>query len=76
MNCKPKQVFRPDSEKPSVYVGGLGARGTHGIESTQGNYSLFNAVNAKNVVDETGQTGSIMIDKEKLIEWDPGVGSG
>ncbi len=61
----------PDDKKPSVYVGALGARGTHGIESTQGKYSLFEAVNAKNVVDETGRTGSVMIDKEKLIEWDP-----
>ncbi|KNY29478.1 iron ABC transporter substrate-binding protein [Pseudobacteroides cellulosolvens] len=61
----------PDDKKPSAYVGGLGMRGTHGIESTQGNYSLFNAVNAKNVVDETGKTGSLMIDKEKLIQWNP-----
>lgn len=61
----------PDDKKPSAYVGGLGMRGTHGIESTQGNYSLFNAVHAKNVVDETGKTGSLMIDKEKLIEWNP-----
>ena len=61
----------PDADKPSVYVGGLGARGTHGIESTQGDYSLLNAIHAKNVVDETGQSGSIMIDKEKLLDWDP-----
>jgi iron complex transport system substrate-binding protein len=61
----------PDADKPTVYVGGLGARGTHGIESTQGNYSLLNAIHAKNVVDETGQSGSIMIDKEKLLAWDP-----
>lgn len=61
----------PEKDKPSVYVGGLGMRGTHGIESTQVNYSLFNAVHAKNVADETGKTGSIMIDKEKLIQWNP-----
>jgi iron complex transport system substrate-binding protein len=60
-----------DNKKPSVYVGALGARGTHGIESTQGKYSLFEAVHAKNVVDETGKTGSMMIDKEKLIQWNP-----
>jgi len=60
-----------DADKPTVYVGGLGARGTHGIESTQGDYSLLNAIHAKNVVDETGQTGSIMIDKEQLLDWDP-----
>jgi iron complex transport system substrate-binding protein len=37
----------PDDQKPSVYVGGLGMKGTHGIESTQGNYALLNAINAK-----------------------------
>lgn len=58
-------------KKPTVYVGGLGMKGSHGIESTQGNYSLFNAVHARNVVDETGKTGSLMIDKEQLIKWNP-----
>lgn len=61
----------PDAGKPPVYVGGLGARGAHGIESTQGDYSLLNAIHANNVVDETAQSGSIMIDKEKLLDWDP-----
>jgi iron complex transport system substrate-binding protein len=61
----------PDADKPSVYVGGLGARGTHGIESTQGKYALLDVIHAKNVVDETGESGSIMIDKEKLLAWDP-----
>lgn len=61
----------PAANKPSVYVGGLGAKGTHGIESTQGNYSLLNAIHAKNVVDETGKSGSLMVDKEKLLAWDP-----
>lgn len=61
----------PASEKPSVYVGGLGSKGTHGIESTQGQYALLDVIHANNVVDETGESGSIMIDKEKLLEWDP-----
>ena len=61
----------PDADKPSVYVGGLGARGAHGIESTQGRYALLDAIHAQNVVDETGESGSIMIDKEKLLAWDP-----
>ncbi|HBQ86570.1 MAG TPA: hypothetical protein DD811_08830 [Syntrophomonas sp.] len=60
-----------DEKRPRVYIGALGARGTHGIESTQGKYALFAAVNAVNVVDETGKTGSFMIDKEKLLEWNP-----
>ena len=62
-----------DDGKPSVYVGGLGARGTHGIESTQGKYALLDAIHARNVVDETGESGSVMIDKEKLLAWNPDV---
>lgn len=61
----------PDSEKPSVYVGGLGSKGAHGIESTQGQYALLDVISARNVVDETGESGSIMIDREKLLEWNP-----
>jgi iron complex transport system substrate-binding protein len=61
----------PEADKPTVYVGGLGARGTHGIESTQGQYALLEVIHARNVVDETGEGGSIMIDKEKLLDWDP-----
>ena len=57
--------------KPTVYIGGLGSRGAHGIESTQGQYALLDVINAINVVDETEQAGSIMIDKEKLLEWNP-----
>jgi len=60
-----------EEKKPSAYVGGLGMKGVHGIESTQGNYSLFNAIHARNLVDETGKTGSLMIDKEQLIKWNP-----
>mgnify|MGYP000170980605 CR=1 FL=1 len=63
----------PDADKPSVYVGGIGMKGTHGIESTQGNFPPLAAIGAVNVVDETGSKGSVMIDKEKLIEWDPDI---
>ena len=61
----------PEADKPTVYVGGLGSKGTHGIESTQGQYALLDVINARNVVDETGESGSIMIDKEKLLDWNP-----
>ncbi|MCX7884194.1 MAG: iron ABC transporter substrate-binding protein [Caloramator sp.] len=62
-----------DENKPSVYIGALGMKGIHGIESTQGKYPLFTALNIKNVADETGKTGSVMIDKEKLLEWNPNI---
>ncbi len=62
----------PEEEKPSVYIGGLSYKGgAHGIESTSGNSPVLNTIGAKNVADEIGKTGSVMIDKEKLIEWDP-----
>jgi iron complex transport system substrate-binding protein len=61
----------PEADKSTVYVGGLGSRGTHGIESTQGQYALLEVIHACNVVDETGESGSVMIDKEKLLDWDP-----
>ncbi len=60
-----------DADKPSVYVGGLGMKGTHGIESSSANYPPLAAFGAKNLVDETGSSGSVMIDKEKLIAWNP-----
>lgn len=62
-----------DVNKPTVYIGALGMKGMHGIESTQGKYSLFTVLNIKNVADETGKTGSVMIDKEKLVEWNPKI---
>ncbi|MBN2027215.1 MAG: iron ABC transporter substrate-binding protein [Actinobacteria bacterium] len=63
----------PESDKPTVYVGGLGMKGTHGIESTQADYPPLDSINALNVVDETGASGSVMIDKEQLLEWDPDI---
>lgn len=60
-----------DKDKPKVYMGGMGNRGAHGIESTTGNFSLFNAIGAKNAVDEAGISDYIMLDKEKLLEMDP-----
>jgi len=48
-------------------------RGTHGIESTSGNYSLFNAVNVRNVIDEAEISEYVMLDKEKLLDIDPDI---
>jgi len=67
LNQRTKDV----DNKTKVYLGALSYKGIHGIESTSGNYALLDAVNGLNVVDELEKTGSIMIDKEKLIEWNP-----
>ncbi|MEW8998264.1 MAG: iron ABC transporter substrate-binding protein [Thermoanaerobacter sp.] len=62
-----------EDKKPTVYIGALGFKGAHGIESTQGNYPPFMAVNARNVADTLGQKGSVMIEKEKLLDWNPDI---
>ncbi len=67
LNNRTKEV----NKKPKVYVGALSYKGIHGIESTAGSYAILDVVNGYNIVDELGKSGSIMIDKEKLIEWNP-----
>ncbi len=63
----------PFQDKPTVYLGAQSSRGTHGIESTSGNYALFTAVNVRNVVDEAGINQYVMLDKEKILEMDPDI---
>ncbi len=60
-----------DADKPTVYIGGVSYRGPHGIEGTYGGYGPFDAVAAKNVVDETGKTGPFSVDLEQISAWDP-----
>lgn len=62
-----------EQDKPRVYLGGQSMRGTHGIESTSGSFSLFMATNVFNVVDEAGIHEYVMLDKEKLLEMDPDI---
>ncbi|MFA0816544.1 MAG: iron ABC transporter substrate-binding protein [Anaerofustis sp.] len=62
-----------DSDKPTVYYGAQSMKGAHGIESTTGNYSLFNVLNTKSVVDTADISGYVMLDKEQLLEWNPDV---
>ncbi|AEH24866.1 iron ABC transporter substrate-binding protein [Pyrococcus yayanosii] len=57
-------------EPKTVYVGGIGYKGAHGIESTEAEYPPFVVTHAKNVADELGE-GHHLIDKEKLLEWQP-----
>ncbi|MGQ9825866.1 MAG: iron ABC transporter substrate-binding protein, partial [Desulfotomaculales bacterium] len=81
----------PADKKPAVYVGALGAKGAHGIESTAPKYGPFVAIGARNVVEgvqgrgravienkKLSQMGRalgrhVMIEKEKLLEWDPDI---
>jgi len=66
----------PDSEKLSVYVGGLSARGTHGIVSTNAYYAPFTLTNSKNVITGEmvqGSTSVVSIDAEVIPGLNPDV---
>ena len=62
----------PDSERPTTYVGGIGYKGAHGLESTESAFPVLRAVHARNVADEL-PAGHHMVDREKIVEWDPEI---
>lgn len=62
-----------DKNKPTVYTGAVSFRGEHGFEGTYGKYPPFEAINAKNVVDETKKEGALLVDLEKVSTWDPDI---
>ena len=58
-------------ESPRAYVGCISFRGHHDMLWTRTNFNLFNAVNAKNVVDGLSEERNLTLDKEKLLELNP-----
>lgn len=71
LNDRTKDIA--DTDKPAVYTGAVSFKGGHGIEGTYGQYPPFVAINAKNVVDETGEKSAVIIDKEKIVVWNPEI---
>ena len=71
LNDRTKDI--PDDQKPSVFSGAVSFSGGHGIEGTYAQFPPFTAINAKHVTDETGKNGSLIIDKEQLLVWDPDI---
>lgn len=62
-----------EEDKPSAYVAGVSYKGAHGFEGTEAFYGPFDAIHAKNLADETGQTGPFNVDLEQVLAWDPDV---
>ena len=64
----------PD-RRPAVFVGGIGYRGAHGIESTEQRYIPFDWVHAANVAErvEASIGSHVFMDKEALLHLDPEV---
>lgn len=65
----------PPESKPAVYVGGIGYRGAHGIESTEQRYIPFEWIRADNVAERVkASIGShVFVDKETLLKLNPHI---
>ncbi len=61
------------SKKSRVYVGGIGYKGSQGIESTDAAYVPLNWVKARNVATEIRASGHLFLDKEKILSWNPDI---
>ncbi len=71
-NVKKDLQTRVKDVKPvRVYLGGQSNRGNHGIESTTGDYEIFNVLNTVNVVNEKDIKEYVMLDKEMLLSLNP-----
>ena len=57
----------PDSDKPSVYICGLGNWGTTNHLMTAQNYISFNVANVRNVVTDLARNGIQAIESEKFV---------
>lgn len=71
-----RTVNVPESEKPSVYVGGLSSRGFHGMSSTCAYYAPFTLNDAKNVITPemvNYATSVVNIDIEVLPSLNPEI---
>ncbi|HPQ70571.1 MAG TPA: iron ABC transporter substrate-binding protein [bacterium] len=65
----------PTASKPSVYIGGVGYRGSQGIESTEQHFAPFDWTCARNVAQQVKPSiGShVFMDKEMLLKLNPDI---
>jgi iron complex transport system substrate-binding protein len=63
------------AEKQKVFVGGIGYRGSYGIESTEKDYMPLKWINAVNLAEEIKvRIGDhVLVDKETLLKLDPEI---
>ena len=71
LNDRTKDIAQ--ASKPTVYNGALNYKGKHGFDGTSAKYGPFVAINANNVVDQTGQSGAFIIDLEQVLAWNPDI---
>ncbi len=65
----------PESEKPTVFIGGVAFKGPHGYQSTEPAYPPFTFVNARNLAYDETLSGKELrhadMAKEQIVQWDP-----
>jgi iron complex transport system substrate-binding protein len=61
----------PRESRPLVYVGGIGLRGTQGLDSTDADYIPFEWTGARNGAEELGGKNHFFADKERLLSLNP-----
>lgn len=60
-----------NSKKATVYLGCQSNYGTHGIESSSANYSIFDVSKIRNALDEyVGKTGETFKGYQKSVDWE------
>ncbi|MGF7018890.1 iron complex transport system substrate-binding protein [Lachnospiraceae bacterium PF1-21] len=62
-----------DEDKPTAYVGGVSFKGLHGFEGTEAGYSPLTAIGARNIANDTGQSGPFNMDLEEILKRDPEI---
>ncbi|MHA1270941.1 MAG: iron ABC transporter substrate-binding protein [Candidatus Helarchaeota archaeon] len=60
----------PNATRPTVYIGGIGYHGTHGLSSTEPCYPPFEFIHANNVASGLG-VDHAFVDDEQVINWNP-----
>ncbi len=68
-----KGAKAPGFKRPTVYVGGTGLRGTHGLTSTDHPYAPLDWLGADNLAGRFPNDGHMFIDREQLLALDPQV---
>jgi iron complex transport system substrate-binding protein len=74
-DLRARTVHIPENLKPTVYMGGLGYRGVHGIESTEQRYTPFEWTGADNIAErvKAGIGSHVFMDKEILLKLNPDI---
>ncbi|MGD9210370.1 MAG: iron ABC transporter substrate-binding protein [Desulfobacteraceae bacterium] len=64
-----------NDKRPKVYVGGIGFRGTQGIQSSEQNYAPIEWVNAHNLAKEVKATAQshVFVNRETLLQLNPKI---